>query len=97
MYLRPERATFIYSMSEHFYEGEDNREQREVWENWMRHFKIGFEKAHCSGHASMKDLKEFVRKVKPDVLIPVHTLDEEGFRDFHSDVRMPEKGKAMKI
>jgi mRNA degradation ribonuclease J1/J2 len=45
----------------------------------------------------MKDLKEFVRKVKPDVLIPVHTLDAEGFRDFHSDVRMPEKGKTMKI
>ncbi len=96
-YLRPEKATFIYSMSEHFYEGEDNEEQRTVWENWMRHFGIGFEKAHCSGHASMKDLKEFIRKVKPDVLIPVHTLDAEGFRDFHSDVRMPEKGKAMKI
>ena len=97
VYLRPENATFIYSMSEHFYEGEDNEEQRAVWENWMRHFKIRFEKAHCSGHASREDLKEFIRKVKPDILIPVHTLDAEGFRDFHKDVRIPEKGKGMKI
>lgn len=97
VYLRPEDATFIYSMSEHFYEGEDNEEQRAVWENWMRHFGIRFEKAHCSGHASREDLKEFIRKVKPDILIPVHTLDAEGFRDFHKDVRVPEKGKTMRI
>lgn len=97
VYLRPEKATFIYSMSEHFYEGEDNEEQRAVWENWMRHFGIRFEKAHCSGHASRKDLKEFIRKVKPDILVPIHTEHSEVFRDFHKDVRMPEKGKEMKI
>ena len=48
VYLQPENADFIYSSSEHFYEGEDNEEERTVWENWMKHFKISFHKAHCS-------------------------------------------------
>jgi len=97
VYLRPEKARFIYSMSEHFYEGEDNKEQREVWENWMRHFKIDFKTSHCSGHAGKKDLEEFIRKVKPDILVPIHTQHSECFMDLHKDVRIPEKGKTMKI
>ncbi|MBU0532547.1 MBL fold metallo-hydrolase, partial [Candidatus Micrarchaeota archaeon] len=52
VYLQPKKADFIYSMSEHFFEGEENEEQRLVWENWMKHFGISFHKAHCSGHAS---------------------------------------------
>jgi len=97
VYLQPKNADFIYSMSEHFYEGEDNEEQRTIWENWMKHFGIKFHKAHCSGHISKQDLKEFIKKVNPKVLIPVHTENPEEFRKFHPNVKIPEKEKKIEI
>lgn len=97
VYLKPKNADFIFSMSEHFYEGEENEEQRMIWENWMKHFGIKFHKAHCSGHMSKQDLKEFIKKVNPEILIPVHTQDAEEFKKLHNNVRIPEKEKKMRI
>jgi len=97
VYIQPQNADFIYSMSEHFLEGDDNEEQRRVWENWMRHFKIKFHKAHSSGHASGKDLAEFVKKVNPKMLIPVHTQNAEGFRKIHPHVRILKKGERTEL
>ncbi|MBS3101842.1 MBL fold metallo-hydrolase [Candidatus Woesearchaeota archaeon] len=97
VYLRPKNADFIYSSSEHFYEGEENEEQRKVWENWMSHFKIKFHKAHCSGHASKQDIIEIVRKINPKLLIPIHTQNAEEFKKFHSNVKIPEKGVELNV
>lgn len=97
VYLQPKNADFIYSMSEHFLEGEDNEEQRKVWENWMQHFKITFHKAHCSGHASREDLFETVKTIKPKVLIPIHTEKPEEFGKVGGDVKMVEKNKTINI
>jgi len=49
------------------------------------------------GNASRAGLEEFIRKVKPDILVPIHTQHSECFMDLHKDVRVPEKGKKMKI
>ncbi|MBU1934551.1 hypothetical protein KKF04_00690 [Patescibacteria group bacterium] len=84
-------------MSEHFFEGEENEEQRLVWENWMKHFGISFHKAHCSGHASKKDLIAFIKKVNPKILIPVHTQNAEEYKKFHPNVKLPEQGKKIKL
>ena len=97
VYLQPKNADFIYSSSEHFYEGDDNEEQRQIWENWMKHFKISFHKAHCSGHACKDDLFEAIKKIKPKVLIPIHTNNSEGFKEIHRNVVIPEKGKNITI
>jgi len=97
VYIQPKDAEFIYSMSEHFYEGEDNEEQRVVWENWMKHFKIEFHKLHSSGHASAKDLVEFIKTVNPKLLIPVHTQNSEDFRKIHQNVKIPQKGEKMEL
>jgi len=43
-------------------------------ENWIKHFGMGDPiPTHVSGHASGPQLKEFVKTVKPKILIPVHT------------------------
>ena len=97
VYLEPKNADFIYSMSEHFLEGEDNEEEREIWENWMKHFKIKFWKAHCSGHASKEDLREVVKKIKPKVLITVHTENPEEYKKVHGNVKIVEKGEKVEI
>ena len=97
VYLQPKDADFVYSMSEHFYEGEDNEEQRTIWENWMKHFKIKFHKLHSSGHASGKDLAEFIKTVNPKILIPVHTQNAEEFKKIHPHVKIPQKGERMEL
>ncbi|PIN86694.1 hypothetical protein COV19_03395 [Candidatus Woesearchaeota archaeon CG10_big_fil_rev_8_21_14_0_10_44_13] len=97
VYLQPKDADFIYSMSEHFLEGEDNEEQRQIWENWMKHFGITFHKAHCSGHACKDDLFDAIKKIKPKILIPIHTEKAEGFKEVHENVKIVEKGKKAEI
>ncbi|MBN2250730.1 MAG: MBL fold metallo-hydrolase [Candidatus Altiarchaeota archaeon] len=97
VYMRPEKADYVYSLSEHFLEGEDNEDMRTVLYNWLDHFNIRLHKAHCSGHAGRKDIERAVKKINPDVLIPVHTEHPEVFREFHGDVRVPEKGGTIEV
>jgi len=87
-YLKPKNSDFIFSMSEHFLEGEENEEEKEIWENWMQHFGIKFHKAHCSGHASKQDIIETVKKISPKILIPIHTQSPEEFRKIHNNVKI---------
>ena len=97
VYLQPKDADFIYSSSEHFLEGEGNEEEKKRWEAWMKHFGIKFHKAHCSGHASKKDLEYVIKEINPEVLIPVHTNVPEKFKELHKNVLIPEKGKKLEL
>ncbi len=97
IYLQPENAEYIYSSSEHFLEGEENEDERTVLENWMRHFGVKFHKAHCSGHVSRQELIEVIKTINPKVLIPIHTERAEDFKNFHANVKIPEKGKRMEL
>jgi ribonuclease J len=94
-HIKPKKADYIYSSSEHFLEGEENRRMKTVMQNWLRHFDIKWHSAHCSGHAAPADLERMVKKVKPDVLIPIHTLNPGGFRDWAGDVRVVGKGEKI--
>ena len=91
VYIKPKDADFIYSSSEHFYEGDDNEKQRAVWESWMEHFNIKFHKAHCSGHASKEDIAKMIELIDPEILIPVHTNVPGDFKKLHGNVILPEK------
>ncbi|MFH1424841.1 MAG: MBL fold metallo-hydrolase [archaeon] len=97
VYIKPKRGDFIFSQSEHFFEGEENKEQKQVWENWMEHYNIEFHKAHCSGHASKDDIESTIKKIKPDVLVPIHTDNAEAFKEIHDNVIIPEKGKRVEV
>lgn len=97
IYIKPENADYIYSSSEHFLEGEDNEEMRRVLYNWLSHFKIKLHKAHCSGHASKKDLEYAVKKIKPDLLIPIHTLNPKEFEKIHDNLLVVEKEKTYTL
>ncbi|HHQ44721.1 MAG TPA: MBL fold metallo-hydrolase [Candidatus Altiarchaeales archaeon] len=97
VYIQPEKADYIYSSSEHFLEGEDNKKKRTVLENWLNHFGIKYHHAHCSGHASKKDLEDTIKKIKPDVLIPIHTQNPEEFKKIHENVMIPKEGDTLNI
>ena len=95
-HLKPEKADYIYSSSEHFLEGEENEKMRTVMKNWLNHFGVELHKAHCSGHAAAEDIERMVKKVKPDLLIPIHTLAPERFKDF-SEAKLVERGEKVEI
>ena len=97
VYIQPKNAQYIYSSSEHFLEGEDNKDQRRVMENWMGHFGIKMHKAHCSGHASREDLAELIRIINPKMVVPVHTVSADDFRELHKNVKAPVKFEKMEL
>ncbi len=97
VYIRPVKADYIYSSSEHYLEGEENREHRRVLENWLNHFGVTFQRAHCSGHAGKSDLEYAVKTIDPDILVPVHTQNPEEFKKIHDDVRIVRRGDKLEI
>ncbi len=85
---------------------EPHEEEAEISEerfiNWILHFQMQgltengkFERAHISGHISGKELEEFVKKIEPKIIIPIHTEHPEEFRNFHSEVILVKKGDAL--
>jgi ribonuclease J len=97
VYIQPEKADYIFSSSEHFLEGEENRDQRRVLENWLNHFGITLHKAHCSGHAGKGDLEYIIKKINPDILVPIHTQNPEEFKKIHDNVKIVKRGDRLEI
>jgi mRNA degradation ribonuclease J1/J2 len=56
---------------------------------------------HASGHACGDELAEFVRTVKPKILIPIHTEHPEWWEETLGgsgiEVRKPEVGSGIRI
>jgi ribonuclease J len=97
VYIQPKNADYIYSSSESFLEGEENKDQRRVLDNWLNHFGITLHKAHCSGHAGKSDLEHAVRTIYPEILIPIHTQNPEEFKKIHDHVVIPKRGETIEL
>ncbi len=57
------------------------------WErikHWLDHFGLDIHRTHVSGHASGPQLKNFVEKVDPREIVPVHTEHPEMVRKLLS-------------
>ena len=65
-------------------------------ENWLQHFNLfPYTQIHASGHLSYDEIKEFIEKVKPKTVIPVHTQNPEVFENLHDNVIIPEIGREI--
>ena len=96
-HIKPEKADYIYSSSEHFLEGEENKKMKTVMENWLKHYNIKLHKAHCSGHAAPGDIAKMIKTINPEILIPIHTQNPEEFLKLHDNVIIPGKEKTIDI
>jgi len=84
---------------------EPHNEEMEISEerfvNWIKHFNMQglkngkFERAHISGHISGKELAEFIQKIQPEIVIPIHTEFPEEFKKMHKKVKIVEKGETL--
>jgi ribonuclease J len=97
----PEDSVYVRAQCEPFDPRMEISETKMI--NWLRHFRInkqnGFQpfQIHASGHASGKELQDFVAAVKPKRLIPIHTLRPELFNNKNGDVVCPKLNSPMTI
>lgn len=69
--------------------------------------KHRMDRSHVSGHASRQELKEMLSKIKPSILIPIHTENPDAFviiakeiideTGHHINVIKPESGTSLKL
>jgi ribonuclease J len=80
-------TTYIHSASEPHNEEQIIDEQR--LNNWLDYFQVKKHHYHASGHASGPDIRKIVERVKPKLLMPIHTEKPEIFEQFHGNIKMP--------
>jgi ribonuclease J len=79
------RATWIYSMWLGYFERSQSLQKLK---SFLLEQGVRYEYLHTSGHASLNDLKEFVRKLSPQMTIPIHSFHPEQFHDLFANVKM---------
>jgi ribonuclease J len=106
------QGTYVFSNSP-AYDDEQAIDLMRLW-HWVEHLDLrlvglrlegqrvlpvaGY---HASGHASGPELDRFVRRVQPEILIPIHTEEPEAWQvhlaDTSIQVRLPQLGQPMSI
>jgi len=83
-----EGGIYLYSNSKAY--DEEQQVDLERLRNWVRHMGLVLygdpddpegPVLHTSGHASGPELAEFVKRVKPEVLVPIHTENPGWWRE----------------
>lgn len=76
--IKPSKGSlFVRSKSEPF---EEDDVQEAVLQAWVDWFKLDFQNAHASGHASMSEVFDVVRRIAPRMVIPIHTEYPKMFK-----------------
>jgi ribonuclease J len=71
--------------------------------HWLKHFEINPDhdykpyQFHASGHACGPDLLEFIERVNPKNVIPIHTEKPHAFKKLAMKVIIPEYEKKITI
>jgi ribonuclease J len=85
---------FIHSMSEPF--SEEDIEDK-VMHNWINHFEMHFHQLHASGHINRQQLEDLVNQIQPKKVFPIHTENQELFKEHCKNVQTTEIGKEYKL
>lgn len=73
-----ESATFIYSLWEG-YLPDDAMQKMMIF---IKKKKMKFYQVHTSGHAEIDTLKKVVKKLKPGIIITIHTFHPDKYADL---------------
>ncbi len=89
-----EDALFIHSASEAHSEEQAADERR--LDNWLDLLGVrGRLRSHASGHAGQADLVRMVRRLRPEVLVPVHTEVPGLWQELVPEARVVEPGVGL--
>lgn len=76
-----------------------------MWEGYLTtEFKdtcnqndIEIKPVHTSGHATINDLTQFAKALKPKVLIPIHTFEPEKYQQIYNNVKIFNDGDEVDL
>jgi ribonuclease J len=91
-------AIMISSVSEPYNEEEEIEAQR--IDNWLKHFNIRKFHLHSSGHLSGPDFEWMIKEVKPKIILPLHTTQENCIKMkemFPSQVKCLNLGEKFEM
>ena len=75
-----EGCTLFYSMWEGYKKQEDMKE----FLKFMEEKGVKIISLHTSGHADEKDFDKLIKKVEPEIIVPVHTENSEWFKRYEN-------------
>lgn len=75
-----EGCTMFYSMWEGYKKQEDMKE----FLKFMEEKGVKIISLHTSGHADEKDFDKLIKKVEPEIIVPVHTENFEWFKRYEN-------------
>ena len=75
-----EGCILFYSMWEGYKKQEDTKEFLE----FMEEKGVKIISLHTSGHADEKDFDKLIKKVEPEIIVPIHTENSEWFKRYEN-------------
>ena len=101
MDVRPaENSSYIRSSTEPF--DDEMRLDHARIKRWLVHFGLlskeeNWNVTHVSGHGSRDQIKQIVQESKSKNLVPIHTIHEEHFRQWHDNVTKVEINSSIEF
>ena len=75
-----EGCTLFYSM----WEGYKKQENMKKFLKFMEEKGVKTISLHTSGHADEKDFDKLIKKVEPEIIVPIHTENSEWFKRYEN-------------
>jgi len=88
---QPDKIHFIYSMWQGYLERDSNMA------DFPHQYDGKWQSIHTSGHAWLEDLQQLTRQIKPNMLVPIHTLQGDDFANFFENVIRIKDGEELKL
>ena len=84
-------ASFIYSMWSGYLKSNPK------FKEFTDQYKIPMKIIHTSGHAYLHDLKRLADALKPRMIVPIHTLSGDEFKNHFANVYRFDDGVPFEI
>jgi len=97
----PDGSIYVRAQCEPFNPRMELSEARMI--NWLKYFNINERndhepyQIHASGHASGREIQEMINKIKPKILVPVHTEKPKLFENPAGEVILPVKNRTIDL
>jgi ribonuclease J len=86
-----QKASFIYSMWSGYLKSNPK------FKEFTDQYKIPMKIIHTSGHAYLHDLKRLAEALKPRMIVPIHTLSGDEFKNHFTNVYRFDDGVPFEI
>ncbi len=94
--IKPQKGSpFIHSLSEPYNEEMLFDQQR--LQNWLNRFNMTFVQSHASGHATGEEIRQMVRDINPETLLPIHTEHPEKLQGIVEHTTLVEYGNSVRL